>query len=57
MTTSNRVVVLIAGDRKHRYPLPPNVELQDSYLIDGIRWTVVAVLTTDEILSPASVPV
>ena len=53
-----RTVVLVSGSRKRTYPVPNGTELQDSYLLDGIRWTVVAVLsTTDEILSPTSVPV
>lgn len=53
----SRIVVLISGTRKRRYPLTADAALQDFYLIDGVRWTVVAVLTTtDEILSPERVP-
>ena len=52
-----RTVVLVSGSRKRTYRVPNGTELQDSYLLDGIRWTVVAVLTTDQILSPTSVPV
>lgn len=52
----SRIVVLVSGHRKRRYPLPPNVELQDSYLLDGLRWTVVAVLTTEDVPLTESVP-
>jgi hypothetical protein len=49
MTSNTRTVVLICGNRKRTYPVPPNVELHDFYTIDGLRWTVTAVLTTEDV--------
>jgi hypothetical protein len=47
-----RTVVLLNGTRKRTYPVPNGTELQDSYTIDGERWVVVAVLTTEEVPNP-----
>jgi hypothetical protein len=44
-----RTVVLICGNRKRTYPVPLGTDLQDFYTIDGLRWTVTAVLTTEDI--------
>lgn len=47
-----RTVVLINGKRKRSYPVPNDTALQDEYTLDGIRWTVVAVLTTEDVDVP-----
>jgi hypothetical protein len=47
-----RTVVLINGGRKRVYPVPGGAELQDAYTIDGERWTVVAVLTSEDVPAP-----
>jgi hypothetical protein len=49
-----RTVVLVSGARKRTYPVPNGTELQDSYTLDGTRWTVVAVLTTEDVPAPTS---
>ena len=41
----NRIVVLMNGKRKRKYPMPAEVELKDEYWINGERWVVVAVLS------------
>ena len=48
----DRIVVLIHGARKRTYPVPSGAELQDAYTIDGERWTVVAVLTSEDVPAP-----
>lgn len=53
---SARAVVLISGTRKRTHQVPLGTDLQDFYLIDGTRWTVVAVLTTEDVPLTASVP-
>jgi len=47
-----RIVVLISGNDKRTYPLADDMELQDSYVIAGRRWTVVAVLTSEDATAP-----
>jgi hypothetical protein len=47
-----RTVVLLNGTRKRTYPLGADVELQDSYTLDGERWVVVAVLSTEDVPNP-----
>lgn len=47
-----RTVVLISGPRKRTYPVPDGVALKDFYQIDGARWTVVAVLTSEDVEVP-----
>lgn len=44
-----RTVVLISGSRKRTYPVPNGTELQDHYDMDGRRWTVTAVLSTEDV--------
>lgn len=44
-----RTVVLICGKRKRTYPLAPDVPLKDEYWIGGECWTVVAVLTSQDV--------
>lgn len=43
--TNSRTVVLICGKRKRTYPVPADTPLQDTYVIDGLTWTVVDVQT------------
>ena len=49
-----RTVVLVAGSRKRTYPVPNGIELQDSYTLDGERWVVVAVLSSQDIPNPTA---
>ena len=48
-----RIMVLMNGKRKRTYPVPDDVELQDSYTIHGERWVVVAVFSTEDVPNPA----
>jgi hypothetical protein len=42
-----RIVVLVNGSRKRTYPLGADTPLQDTYILGGERWTVVACYTTE----------
>lgn len=44
-----RVLVLVHDKRVRRYPLPDDVPLRDSYVIDGLEWTVVDVIPPSRI--------
>ena len=44
-----RTVVLVSGARKRTYPVPNGMELKDTYDMDGATWTVVAVLTSEDV--------
>jgi hypothetical protein len=44
-----RIVTLVCGTRTKTYPVPNGVDLQDFYILDGLRWTVTAVLTTEDV--------
>jgi hypothetical protein len=49
MSDNDRILVLVAAGRTKRYPLPAGYELKDEYDIDGTRWTVTAVLTSEDV--------
>lgn len=49
MSNNDRILVLVSGARTKRYPLPAGRELKDEYEIDGRRWTVTAVLTSEDV--------
>ena len=49
MMTNARTVVLICGKRRRVYPLPLGMDLKDTYEMDGATWTVVAVLTSEDV--------
>jgi hypothetical protein len=49
MTTSSRIVVLVSGAQKRTYPVPNGTALQDEYEFDGKRWTVTAVISSEDV--------
>jgi hypothetical protein len=49
---NTRTVVLLNGTRKRTYPLGADTPLQDSYILNGERWVVVAVIESEDITLP-----
>ena len=49
MSGATRTVVLVSGKRKRTYPVPYDTPLQDEYTLGGVRWTVVAVIASEDI--------